>query len=42
MGMGEFILDGYYIYKYGQESLRSNRVALIVNKRVQNAVAAAK
>ena len=27
MGMGEFILDGYYIYNYGQESLRRSGVA---------------
>ena len=37
-GMGEFNSDGYYIYYCGQESLRRNGVALIVNKRVQNAV----
>ena len=37
-GMGEFNSDGNYIYYCGQESLRSNGVALIVNKRVQNAV----
>ena len=36
--MGEFNSDDYYIYKSGQESLRRNGVALIVNKRVQNAV----
>ena len=36
--MGEFNLDDHYIYYYGQESLRRNEVALIVNKRVQNAV----
>ena len=34
MGMGEFNSDDYYIYCCGQESLRSNGVALIVNKRV--------
>ena len=37
-GMGEFNSDDHYIYYSGQESLRRNRVALIVNKRVQNAV----
>ena len=37
-GMGEFKSDDHYIYYCGQESLRRNRVALIVNKRVQNAV----
>ena len=37
-GMGEFNSDNHYIYYYGQESLRRNTVALIVNKRVQNAV----
>ena len=37
-GMGEFNLDDYYIYYCGQESLRRNGVAIIVNKRVQNAV----
>ena len=36
--MGEFNSDGHYIYYCRQESLRGNRVALIVNKRVQNAV----
>ena len=36
--MGEFNADGHYIYYCGQESLRRNGVALIVNKRVQNAV----
>ena len=35
IGMGEFNLDGrYYIYHCGQESLRRNGVAIIVNKRV--------
>ena len=38
MGMGEFNSDDHYIYYYGQESLRRNGVAIIVNKRVQNAV----
>ena len=37
-GMGEFNSDDYYIYYCGQESFRRNGVALIVNKRVQNAV----
>ena len=37
-GMGEFNSDDYYIYYCGQESLRRNGVAIIVNKRVQNAV----
>jgi len=37
-GMGEFKSDDHYIYYYGQESLRRNGVAIIVNKRVQNAV----
>ena len=36
-GMGEFNSDDHYIYCCGQESLRRNGVALIVNKRVQNA-----
>ena len=37
-GMGEFNLDDPYIYYCGQESLRRNGVAIIVNKRVWNAV----
>ena len=37
MGMGEFNSDDHYIYYCGQESLRRNGVALIVNKKVQNA-----
>ena len=37
-GMGVFNTDDYYIYYCGQESFRRNGVALIVNKRVQNAV----
>ena len=37
-GMGEFSSDDHYIYYCGQESLRRNGVALIVNIRVQNAV----
>ena len=36
--MGECNLDDDYIYDCGQESLRRNGVAFIVNKRVQNAV----
>ena len=35
---GEFNSDDHYIYYYGQESLRRNGVAIIVNERVQNAV----
>ena len=37
-GMGEFNSDDYYIYYCGQESLRRNGVAIMVNRRVQNAV----
>ena len=37
-GMGEFNSDDHYIYYRGQESLRRNGVAIIVNKRVQNPV----
>ena len=37
-GIGEFNSDDHHIYYCGQESLRRNGVALIVNKRVQNAV----
>ena len=36
--MGKFNSDDHYIYFHGQESLRRNRGAIIVNKRVQNAV----
>ena len=36
--MGEFNSDDHYIYYYGQESLRRNRVAIMINKRVRNAV----
>ena len=36
-GMGEFNSDDHYIYYCGQESLRRNGVAIMVNKRVQNA-----
>ena len=37
-GMGEFNSDGHYIYYCGQESLRRNGLAIMVNKRIQNAV----
>ena len=37
-GMGELNSDDHYIYYSGQKSLRRNGVAIIVNKRVQNAV----
>ena len=37
-GMGEFNSDDHYIYYCGQESLRKNGVAIMVNKRVRNAV----
>ena len=37
-GMGEFNSDDHYIYYCGQESLKRNGVAIIVNKRIQNAV----
>ena len=33
-GMGEFTSDGHYIYYCGQESLRRNGVAIMVNKKV--------
>ena len=36
--MGEFNSDDHYIYNCGQESLRRNGVAIMVNKRVRNAV----
>ena len=36
-GMGEFNSDDQYVYYCGQESLRRNGIAIIVNKRVQNA-----
>ena len=36
--MGKFNSDDHYIYYCGQESLRRNGIALIVNKRIQNAV----
>ena len=35
IGMGEFNSDDHYIYYCGQESLRRNKVILIVNKRVK-------
>ena len=38
IGRSEFNSDDRYIYYCGQESLKRNGVALIVNKRVQNAV----
>ena len=37
-GMGEFNSEDHYIYYCGQESLRRNGVAIVVNKRVRNAV----
>ena len=37
-GMGEFNSDDHYIYDCWQESLRRNEVAIMVNKRVWNAV----
>ena len=37
-GMGEFNSDDHYIYYCGQGSLRRNGVAIMVNKRVRNAV----
>ena len=37
-GMGKFNSDDHYIYYCGQESLRENEVALIVNSRIQNVV----
>ena len=36
--MGEFNSDDYFIYYCGQESLRRNEIAIMVNKRVRNAV----
>ena len=38
IGMDEFNSDDLYVYYSGQESLRRNGVAIIVNKRVQNEV----
>ena len=37
-GMGDFNSDDHYIYYCGQESLRRNGVAIMINKRVRNAV----
>ena len=37
-GMGAFNSDDHYIYYCGQESLRRNGVAIMVNKRVRNAI----
>ena len=37
-GMGEFNSDDHYLYYCGQESLRRSGVAIMVNKRVRNAV----
>ena len=37
-GMGEFNSDDHYIYYCGQESLRRNGIAIIVNRRFRNAV----
>ena len=37
-GMGEFNSDDHYIYYWGQESLRRNGVAIMVNKRVRNGI----
>ena len=37
-GMGKFNSDDYYIYYSGQESSRRNGVAIMINKRFQNAV----
>ena len=36
--MGKFNSDGHYVYYCGQESLRRNGVAIMVNKRIRNAV----
>ena len=36
--MGEFNSDDHYVYYCGQESFRRNGVAIMVNKRVRNAV----
>ena len=40
LGMGEFNSDDHYVYYHGQESHRRNGVALIIYKRVQNAILA--
>ena len=37
-GMGEFNSDDHYIYYCGQESLRRNGVAIMVNKRLRNTI----
>ena len=37
-GMGEFNSDNHYIYSYGQESKGRNGIALIINKKMKNAV----
>ena len=37
-GMGKFNSDGHYIYYCGQEPLRRNGVAIMVNRKVQNAI----
>ena len=37
-GMGEFNTDDHYIYYCGQESLRRNGVAIIINRGVRNAI----
>ena len=37
-GLGEFNSDDHYVYYCGQESLRRNGVAIMVNRRVRNAV----
>ena len=37
-GMGEFNSDDHYVYYCGQESLRRNGVAIMVNRRVRNVV----
>ena len=37
-GMGGFNSDDHYIYYYGQDSLRRNGLAIMVNNRVRNAV----
>ena len=37
-GMGDFNSDDHYIYYCGQESLRRNGVAIMVNKRLRNTV----
>ena len=41
-GMGDFNSDDHYVYYCGQESLRRNGVAIMVNKRVRNAVVGCK